>query len=158
MNQENIGKFIAKLRKEKKLTQEQLAEKLGVTDKSISRWENGKTMPDYSVVQQLCEILEVTVVELLNGEVDKTNEGCIIDLLWVKEKLKTFKFVIIGLLLMNISEMLRNLLEYINIDVNNFTLGMLHGAVTGTMLFGGTLFVYGVAKYVKDRKIKIKKS
>ncbi len=47
MNQERIGKFIATCRKEKNLTQEELAEKLGVTSKSISRWENGKTMPDY---------------------------------------------------------------------------------------------------------------
>jgi len=49
MNQEKIGNFIRKLRKEKDLTQEQLAEKLGVTDKSVSRWENGKTMPDFTI-------------------------------------------------------------------------------------------------------------
>ena len=50
MDQEKIGKFIAELRKEKNMTQEQLAEKMGVTDKSISRWENGKTMPDISML------------------------------------------------------------------------------------------------------------
>lgn len=68
MNQEKIGKFIAKLRKEKNLTQEQLAEKLGVTDKSISRWENGKTMPDLSLLQPLCKELNITINDLLNGE------------------------------------------------------------------------------------------
>lgn len=52
MNQERIGKFIQQLRKEKKLTQEQLAEKLGVTNKSISRWENGVYMPDFSLFNQ----------------------------------------------------------------------------------------------------------
>lgn len=68
MNQANIGKFIAICRKEKNLTQEQLAEKLGVTNKSVSRWENGKTMPDYSILNSLCRELNVTVNELLSGE------------------------------------------------------------------------------------------
>ena len=67
MNQEKMGKFISKLRKEKNLTQEQLAEKMGVTDKSISRWENGKTMPDLSMITILAEELNVEVSELLNG-------------------------------------------------------------------------------------------
>ena len=68
MNQIKIGKFILNCRKEKKLTQEQLAEKLGVTSKSISRWENGNTMPDYSLLKELCNILDINVNELLNGE------------------------------------------------------------------------------------------
>lgn len=67
MNQEKIGKFIAELRKDKKLTQEQLAEKIGVTDKSISRWENGKTMPDISMLSLLANELNCTIQELLNG-------------------------------------------------------------------------------------------
>lgn len=68
MNQEKIGEFIAKLRKEKNMTQEQLAEKIGVTDKSISRWENGKTMPDYSILKELCDTLDITINELFIGE------------------------------------------------------------------------------------------
>ena len=67
MNQEKIGKFISELRKEKNMTQEQLAEKMGVTAKSISRWENGKTMPDLSMITILAEELNVEVSELLNG-------------------------------------------------------------------------------------------
>ncbi|MBO5414658.1 MAG: helix-turn-helix transcriptional regulator [Bacilli bacterium] len=74
MNQEKIGKFISKLRKEKKLTQEQLAEKLGVTSKSISRWENGKTMPDVSLFEPLCKELNITINELLSGEKIKKEE------------------------------------------------------------------------------------
>lgn len=74
MNQEKIGKFIAKCRKEKKLTQEQLAEKLGVTSKSISRWENGNTMPDLALFNPLCEMLQITVNDLMSGEfVDNNN-------------------------------------------------------------------------------------
>ncbi len=58
MNQEKIGKFISELRKENNMTQEQLAEKMGVTDKSISRWENGKTMPDLSMLPILANELK----------------------------------------------------------------------------------------------------
>ena len=68
MNQEKIGKFIAELRKEKNITQEQLAEKLGVTSKSISRWENGRTMPDYTLLKDLCNDLDININELLSGE------------------------------------------------------------------------------------------
>lgn len=68
MNQERIGKFIAACRKEKKITQSELAEKLGVTDRSVSNWETGKNMPDLSLFKPLCEILGITINELLSGE------------------------------------------------------------------------------------------
>ncbi len=68
MNQTEIGKFIAKCRKEKKLTQAQLAEKLNITDRAVSKWETGKNMPDSSIMLELCEILGITVNELLSGE------------------------------------------------------------------------------------------
>ena len=72
MNQERIGKFIAENRKRKKLTQSELAEKLGVTDRTISNWENGKNMPDLSLFKPLCDILEITINELMSGEkIDK---------------------------------------------------------------------------------------
>ena len=68
MNQEKIGKFIAECRKEKNLTQEQLAERLGVSNKPISRWENAKTMPDISLFEPLCNELDISFNELLTGE------------------------------------------------------------------------------------------
>ncbi len=68
MNQTEIGKFIAKCRKEKKLTQAQLAEKLNITDRAVSKWETGKSMPDSSIMLELCAILGITVNELLSGE------------------------------------------------------------------------------------------
>jgi len=68
MNQEKIGKFIAKCRKEKKLTQEEFAEKLGVNNRSVSRWENGQNMPDLSLFKPLCEVLDITINELMSGE------------------------------------------------------------------------------------------
>lgn len=68
MNQEKIGKFILECRKNKKLTQSELAEKLGVTDKSISNWENGRNMPDLSLFKPLCDILEISINDLISGE------------------------------------------------------------------------------------------
>ena len=68
MNQIATGKFIAGCRKEKGLTQAQLAEKLNITDRAVSKWETGKCMPDSSIMLELCNILDVTVNELLTGE------------------------------------------------------------------------------------------
>lgn len=65
MDQQKIGAFISECRKEKGLTQAQLAEKLGVSDKSVSRWENGRTMPDMSLYEDICDVLDIQVSELL---------------------------------------------------------------------------------------------
>ena len=73
MNQEKIGKFIGERRRAKKLTQAELAIKLGVTDKTISRWENGHYLPDVSLFNELCSVLDISVVELLNGEKSNKN-------------------------------------------------------------------------------------
>lgn len=74
MNQIDIGKFIAGCRKEKGLTQAQLAEKLNITDRAVSKWETGKCMPDSSIMLELCNILGVTVNELLSGERIEMND------------------------------------------------------------------------------------
>lgn len=68
MEQDKIGKFILICRKEKGLTQMQLAEKLNITNRAVSKWETGKSMPDASLMLDLCEILGITVNELLSGE------------------------------------------------------------------------------------------
>ena len=68
MNQIKIGKFIAECRKKNNLTQMQLAEKLNITDRAISKWENGKAMPDSSIMLDLCKELKISVNELLSGE------------------------------------------------------------------------------------------
>ncbi len=68
MNQIETGKLIARCRKEKGLTQAQLAEKLNITDRAVSKWETGKCMPDSSIMLELCGILDVSVNELLSGE------------------------------------------------------------------------------------------
>ena len=104
MNQEKIGKFIAELRKQKKLTQEQLAEKLGITKNAVSKWERGLGLMDLSLLKPLSEILGVSVTEILNGEkideeIDLKSEETLIDTLdySAKEikKVKKNKFIII---------------------------------------------------------------
>jgi transcriptional regulator with XRE-family HTH domain/DNA-directed RNA polymerase subunit RPC12/RpoP len=77
MDQLKIGKFIAERRKSENLTQMQLAEKLSVTDRAISKWETGKSMPDSSIMLKLCQTLKISVTELLMGEevsMDNNNE------------------------------------------------------------------------------------
>lgn len=74
MDQVKIGRFIAECRKNKKLTQVQLAEKLNITDRAISKWETGKGMPDSSIMLDLCNELNISVNELLSGEVIKMED------------------------------------------------------------------------------------
>ena len=86
MNQIKIGRFIAECRKKANLTQMQLAEKLGITDKAVSKWERGVAMPDTSIMLELCDILNINVNELLSGEkidmenTDQKNEQLVLDM------------------------------------------------------------------------------
>ncbi len=74
MDQIKIGRFIAERRRQANLTQAQLAEKLNITDRAVSKWETGKSMPDSSIMLKLCEILHITVNDLLCGEVVTTDD------------------------------------------------------------------------------------
>lgn len=69
MDQTKIGRFIAKKRKDKNITQSELAELLSITDRAISKWENGNCMPDISLIPKLCNILNITINDLFSGEV-----------------------------------------------------------------------------------------
>lgn len=97
MSQEKIGKFIRTLRVEKKMTQQELAEKLGVTDRAISKWENGRGMPDIVLLIPLSMELGVTLLELLSGEKLENENKAIIDLIRHKDqKTKIWKYLFIG--------------------------------------------------------------
>ena len=110
MNQEKIGMFIAKCRKEKGLTQSVFGEKLGVSAKAVSKWENGKSMPDISIMKDLCDILGITLNELFAGEkikekdIQKKSENNLLNLLKInniiKSKKKTFILVTLILLIL----------------------------------------------------------
>jgi len=69
MDQIKIGRFIAERRKNVNLTQMQLAEKLNITDRAVSKWETGRSLPDSSIMLELCDVLKITVNDLLSGEV-----------------------------------------------------------------------------------------
>ncbi len=69
MDQIKIGRFIQKKRKEQKLTQSELAERLNITDRAVSKWENGICLPDASIMYELCELLNITINDLFSGEV-----------------------------------------------------------------------------------------
>ncbi len=107
MDQEKIGNFIAILRKEQKLTQEQLAEKLGITNKSVSRWENGLCLMDMSLLKPLSEILDISINDILAGEkieekdIAKKSEENIIKLTELVN-LKSMKYGVIGMALFSI--------------------------------------------------------
>lgn len=99
MLQFKIGKFISECRKEKNLTQMQLAEKLDITNKAISKWETEKSMPDASNMLTLCKILDITVTDLLNGEKIEPENFCkianitILDFVKNDKKLKRQKVI-----------------------------------------------------------------
>ena len=92
MDQIKIGKFIAECRKSKGLTQMQLAEKLNITDRAVSKWENGRSLPDSSIMLELCRILGISVNDLLNGEVvtmenyNEKSEELMLEMVEQKEK------------------------------------------------------------------------
>lgn len=154
MNQLVTGKFIAHKRKEKNLTQEQLAEKLGVSNKTISKWENGKCMPDYGIVKSLCEELEITVAELMDGEVkeDKSmrayDEEQIVDLLRRTQELEKQKNMLLGIILMVMGIALLSLSYNVGGSaLRDFISGLLLGLSIVEMLVG----VYVVARSMASR-------
>ncbi len=143
MNQQATGKFIAQKRKEKNLTQEQLAEKLGVSNKTISKWETGKCMPDYSVVKNLCEELGITVAELMDGEdaeersVRAYDDEQIMELLKRTQDLEKQKNLLYGMLLIVMGIALQALSHtFGGSNVKDFFSGVLLGISIGEMVAG----------------------
>lgn len=115
MNQEKIGKFIAELRKEKNITQQELADMLNITDRAVSHWENGRCLPDISLLRQICEIFGISINELISGERIKTekykekSDNNILDVITSAEKKTTLVkrkyklFIVISIIILVIS-------------------------------------------------------
>lgn len=147
MNQILIGKFIALRRKEKNLTQEQLAERLGVSNKTISKWENGKCMPDYSVVKVLCEELEITIAELMGGKISENKDSSfkeeqILDLMKRTQELEKQKDLQYGIMLIIMGVALQALsYAFDGSNFKDFLSGLLLGLSVAEMLVG--LFFVG---------------
>ena len=143
MNQTAIGSYIARKRKEQNLTQEQLAERLGVSNKTVSKWENGRCMPDYSIIQKLCETLHVTLPELMDGEdaavssVRVYDDEQILDLLRRTQELERQRGILYGLVLIVLGIASGALSETAGeTDVQNFVSGILMGLSVAEILAG----------------------
>lgn len=151
MDQITIGRFIAKKRKEQSLTQEQLAEHLGVSNKTVSKWETGKCMPDYSVINMLCEELKISVSELMDGEeadgksVRVYDDGQILDLLRRTQELEKQKVTLIGIILIVMGIAFQALSHTLGgSDVKDFFAGLLLGLSVAEMLVGVFVIVKGL--------------
>lgn len=143
MNQITIGSYIAQKRRSQNLTQEQLAEKLGVSNKTISKWENGKCMPDYSIIQKLCDALHVTLPELMDGEdavedsVRVYDDVQILDLLRRTQKLERQKGILYGLVLIVLGIACGAMSKSTGgTDVQEFVSGLLIGISAAEILAG----------------------
>ena len=143
MNQTAIGSYIARKRREQNLTQEQLSEQLGVSNKTISKWENGKSMPDYSIIQKLCQALHVTLPELMDGEDAAENsvrvydDAQILDLLCRTQELERQKNILYGVALITLGIACSAMSGTVGgSDVRDFVSGILMGLSIVEILVG----------------------
>jgi len=154
MNQEKIGKFIAECRKNKKMTQSELAEKLGVTDKSIGNWENGRNMPDLSLFKPLCDELGISINDLLSGEKiskekyqEKFEENIVNTIDYSSKKINKYTNVI-GLILVVFGLFIA--MSAVIMFPSESSWGSIYS------VFGVMIFVIGVSKLTKKLKIGIR--
>lgn len=135
MVQQNIGAYIARKRKEMNLTQAQFAELVNVSNKTVSKWETGKCMPDYSVIEDVCDVLNISIAELMDGEDMVENSIRAYD----EGHIKTLLDKIVSL------EGLKN----ISVEIQLFIVALLFD-IKGDMLMdkGGMYEYYGICHYV----------
>ena len=151
MNPVTTGRFITQKRKEKNLTQEQLAEKIGVSNKTISKWETGKCMPDYSIIELLCEELNTTLAELIRGEEDEKSiqtydNAQMIEMMKQIEHLKNTKLLIIGYILIIMGGVMLALSRmFTGTDIQEFLSSFMLGLSIVEMLSGVFLLVRHLA-------------
>lgn len=145
MNQEKIGKFIAHCRKNKNMTQQELSEKLGVSDRTIGNWENGRNMPDLSLFKPLCELLNISINDLISGErvsedkyQEKLEENIISAIDYTNKKVSQ-KNSIIGIILIAFGIMLA--ITAMSIFPSESSWGSIYS------VFGAIVSLIGVSKF-----------
>ena len=145
MNQEKIGKFIAECRRQRKMTQSELGEKLGVTEKSISNWENGRNMPDLSLFKPLCEELNISLNDLMSGEKvkekeyrDKLEENIINTIDYSNKKIES-RNIFIGLILITFGVLIS--ITAVGIFPSESSWGSIYS------VFGGIISLIGVSRF-----------
>lgn len=157
MNQIATGMFIARKRKELNLTQAQLAERFGISSKSVSKWERGKCMPDYGIVNELCDALGITVSELLDGEENERenlrvyDNDQMIEMLARIQRLESQRITIIAIALIVTGIGLLALSPLLGgSDPTDFLRGVLFGIGVGTILIGVFLATRSVFEYLSQ--------
>ncbi len=152
MNQQKIGALLKNLRNEKNLTQAELAEKLGVSNRSISRWENGMTMPDFDLLIELADFYKVDVREILDGERRGVNmdtqhkEELLLVADYTNQEKKRMTRVVrwiflYGLLVLTANRILGEM------GIHNFLTDFLYGSAAGTMVMGILITTRHMAKF-----------
>lgn len=154
MNQEKIGKFIAECRKKRNMTQSELGEKLGVTEKSVSNWENGRNMPDLSLFKPLCNELNISLNDLMSGEIvtekeyqEKLEENIIKTIDYTNKKIEN-RNSFIGLILITFGVLIS--ITAVAIFPSESSWGAIYS------VFGGIISLIGVSRFTK-RLIYIKR-
>ena len=152
MDQVKIGKFIAECRKNKNMTQAQLAEKLNITDRAISKWETGKGMPDSSIMLKLCSELGISVNELLSGEMismnnyNKNAEKKLLEFKKIDEK-KNQKLFYSSLVIVLL------LLSVIIMGLYNFIIQVSKGTLDSTLTHAQSIYEINIRLYELEERI-----
>ena len=156
MELQQIGKYIAAKRKAEGLTQEALAQLLGVTNKAVSKWENGKCLPDLSHYEAHCEILHISVNELMAGkdieetELKKVSEQSLKEVLRSNADLSAMKHICIGLLLLLVGRCLPLVqLQDAASEATQFIFGVSEGMSIGITCIGIGWLIMGLVKFSK---------
>ena len=147
MNQEKIGKFIASCRKQKNITQQELAEKLGVSDRTIGNWENGRNMPDLSLFKPLCKELDISLNDFLSGEVvskgvyqERLEENIINTIEYTNKKIKD-RNLLIGIILIIFGVLIA--VSAVAIFPSESSWGSIYS------VFGAIISLIGVSRFTK---------
>ena len=154
MNQEKIGKFIQNLRKDKNLSQIELAKRIGVTNKAVSKWETGNGIPDYGVFDNLCKEFDITVNELLNGERNTNDNNIFTEYMEYKtrqekKKKRAFKLISALVILCFIF-----IIYFIN-SYNKIYVYKLSGNGNGFNYSGGVLVLSNISNVFDKGKLSV---
>ncbi|HIY90189.1 MAG: helix-turn-helix domain-containing protein [Merdibacter sp.] len=147
MNQKQIGRYIAEKRRIKNLTQAQLAEQLGISDKTVSKWECGRSMPDYALIQSLCETLDISVSELIEGKNTALHERQLMELLRRTQELERQNGILHGVIMLIFGIALQALApHFVGSPMQDLLSGIILGLSVGILLLGIYLIFQAMQK------------
>ena len=147
MNQKQIGRYIAEKRRIKNLTQAQLAEQLGISDKTVSKWECGRSMPDYALIQSLCETLDISVSELIEGKEASLHERQLMELLRRIQELERQNGILHGVIMLIFGIALQALApHFVGSPMQDLLSGIILGLSAGILLLGIYLIFQAMRK------------